>query len=354
MKHSILLFLCLLATLTACENEHIGMNTIIREDGSCSRVVTFKADSMSLAQGHVGELSNILGILDHDIWQCEIYDTTWVRAQRDFATLDEMAYAIPLQIAGQQIRSKATLEKHFRWFYNDYVFTETFESIAPIFKIPLSNYMDEETANYWLTGSPDILKGFSGMERKDYLDQMEGKFMQFVNANILNDLMDVLGENYDSIPKPPMDKEEFIGRKMDMIEHIDRIQGSILDFDVEKYLTEVMGTETYIIALKENPTIAQAWEQRQGVYVSALTLDVDYQLTLPGGIIKINECGDGVFRDGELHYRLDGMRLLSPGYTIRATSSGKNNWSMFLTLLIVIFAVTMIVWTRRKKSDKEE
>ncbi len=343
MRHPILLSLCLLASLTACESEHIGMNTIIREDGSCSRVVTFKADSVTLAQGHVGEQSNILGILDQDIWQCEIYDTTWVRAQRDFATLDQMASALPLQIAGQQIRSKASLEKRFRWFYTDYIFTETFESIAPLFKVPLSKYMDEEMAAYWLTGTPDVFKGYSGMERKDYLDEMEQRFICYVNANTLNDVIDVLSEHYDSISNPPVDKATFIARKDTLIELAGKDKKSFQDFDVERMLAEFFGTEVYTQALKENPTIAQAWEQRQEVYISTLLLDVDYQLTMPGGIIEIYECGDGVFRDGELHYRLNGLRLLMPDYTIRATSSGKNNWALCVSFAIGILAIVLCI-----------
>ena len=89
-------------------------------------------------------------------------------------------------------------------------------------------------------------------------------------------------------------------------------------------------------------------------------LDVDYQLTMPGGIIEVLKCGDGVFRDGELHYRLNGMRLLAPNYTIRATSSGKNNWALYLSLLIVLLAVGSVIcflfkgWVRKHFLKKPE
>lgn len=353
MRYLFLSF-CLLAALTACESEHISMNTIINEDGTCAREIRFKTDSATLAQGHMGEESNIMGILDDDRWLYEIYDTTWVWAQRDFVSLDEMTQSVPLQIAGKQIRSTATLEKRFRWFYTDYVYTETFESIAPLFKVPLSKYMNDETAAYWLTGSPDILKGYSGMERKDYLDKMEDQFTHFVNANLINDVMDVLALHYDSIPNPPVDKETFLARKDTLIELSERGTKGTADFDVEKMLNEFFGTNTYTQVLKEHPIISPAWEQRQAVYVSALMLDVDYQLTLPGGIIEINECGEGTFRDGELHYRLSGMRLLAPHYTIRCVSSGKNNWALFVSFAIGIFALVLCgmglwhVFTRSK------
>lgn len=339
MKKLFLPAILLLSALTACESGHIDMNTIIHADGTCRREICFKADSTALANGSIQNTSNVLGLLSDRGWTCEVQDTFRVRAYRDFSSPDEMAEAMPLQVAGQQVRSKARLETQFRWFYTDYVFTETFESIAPMFSIPLGNYMEPAMADFWLTGTPDVLKGYSGMEMKDCLDNMEDAFARFVNANILSDLMDVLADRYDSIPKPPVDRETFLARRPELIDRIDNVSDAVLSFDPEKFLAETFGTEAYNQALKDIPSITDAWQRRQEVYVSLLMLDVDYQLTMPGGIIEILKCGDGVFHDGELHYRLNGMRLLAPNYTIRATSSGRNNWALYLSLLIVLLAV---------------
>ena len=292
-----------------------------------------------MANGTIKAHSNILDILNNDGWTYEVQDTLRVTACRDFSSPDEMAEAMPLQVAGHQVRSKAKLEKRFRWFYTDYIYTETFESIAPTFDIPLTNYMEKDMAGYWLTGTPDVMKGYSGLEMKDYLDRMEDAFFHFVNANIMNDLMDVLAEHYDNIPKAPVSKEEFLERKSELIAQADKMSVDGLNFDYEKLLAETFKTEVYSQALKADTVITEAWEQRQDIYVSLLMLDVDYQLTMPGGIIEILKCGDGVFRDGELHYRLNGMRLLAPCYTIRATSSGKNNWALCLSLAIVLLAI---------------
>ena len=188
------------------------------------------------------------------------------------------------------------------------------------------------------------MKGYSGLEMKDYLDSMEDAYMHFVNANILNDLMDVLAEHYNDITKAPVSKEEFLASKSKLIERADKTSTDVLNFEPEKLLVETFKTEAYNQALKEDSVISEAWEQRQNVYVSLLMLDVDYQLTMPGGIIEIYKCGDGVFRDGELHYRLNGMRLLAPCYTIKATSSGKNNWALNLSLAIVLLAIGLGIY----------
>ena len=344
MKKYLLLSTILLTALTACESGHIDMNTIIHADGTCRREICFKADSAALANGSINAHSNVLDILNDNSWTYEVQDTSWVKAYRDFSSPDEMAEAMPLQVAGQQVKSKAKLEKQFRWFYTDYIYTETFESIAPTFVIPLTNYMEKDMADFWLTGTPDVMKGYSGLEMKDYLDSMEDAYMHFVNANILNDLMDVLAEHYNDITKAPVSKEEFLASKSELIERADKTSTDVLNFEPEKLLAETFKTEAYNQALKEDSVISEAWEQRQNVYVSLLMLDVDYQLTMPGGIIEIYKCGDGVFRDGELHYRLNGMRLLAPCYTIKATSSGKNSWAFYLSLAIVLLAIGLGIY----------
>lgn len=344
MKKYLLLSTILLTALTACESGHIDMNTIIHADGTCRREICFKADSVALANGSINAHSNVLDILNDNSWTYEVQDTSWVKAYRDFSSPDEMAEAMPLQVAGQQVKSKAKLEKQFRWFYTDYIYTETFESIAPTFVIPLTNYMEKDMADFWLTGTPDVMKGYSGLEMKDYLDSMEDAYMHFVNANILNDLMDVLAEHYNDITKAPVSKEEFLASKSELIEQADKMSTDVLNFEPEKLLAETFKTEAYNQALKDDPVISEAWEQRQNVYVSLLMLDVDYQLTMPGGIIEIYKCGDGVFRDGELHYRLNGMRLLAPCYTIKATSSGKNNWALYLSLAIILLAIGLCIY----------
>ena len=359
MKKYLLLSTILLTALTACESRHIDMNTIIHADGTCRREICFKADSVALANGSINAHSNVLDILNDNDWTYEVQDTSWVKAYRDFSSPDEMAEAMPLQVAGQQVKSKAKLEKQFRWFYTDYIYTETFESIAPTFVIPLTNYMEKDMADFWLTGTPDVMKGYSGLEMKDYLDSMEDAYMHFVNANILNDLMDVLAEHYNDITKAPVSKEEFLASKSELIEQADKMSTDVLNFEPEKLLVETFKTEAYNQALKEDSVISEAWEQRQNVYVSLLMLDVDYQLTMPGGIIEIYKCGDGVFRDGELHYRLNGMRLLAPCYIIKATSSGKNNWALYLSLAIVLLAIGLGIYmvfrgTARKNTLKKQ
>ena len=344
MKKYLFLFAMLLVALSACESGPIDMNTIIHADGTCRREICFKADSAALANGSIKAHSNILDILNNHGWTYEVQDTLRVKACRDFSSPDEMAEAMPLQVAGHQVRSKAKLEKRFRWFYTDYIYTETFESIAPTFNIPLTNYMEKDMADYWLTGTPDVMKGYSGLEMKDFLDSMEDAFFHFVNANIMNDLMDVLAEYYDNIPKAPVSKEEFLARKSELIAQADKMPVDGLNFDYEKLLAETFKSEAYKQALKADTVISEAWEQRQDIYVSLLILDVDYQLTMPGGIIEVLKCGDGVFRDGELHYRLNGMRLLAPCYTIKATSSGKNNWALCLSLAVVLLAIGLGIY----------
>jgi len=389
MKSLHIILLATIVSLTSCKDQKVNMNTTINEDGTCSRELWFHTDNRSLVNPIETEDSFVQGILSDDSWskQCEVKssdrispypmpqalydsldaeieqlkalqtysdtltnsdlrnvaDTVQIHAKRNFATVEEMASTLPIHIAGQQVKSTAQLTKQFRWFYTYYTYTESFESIAPQFAIPLSNYMSDEAAEHWLTGKPDILKGYSGMEMKEYQDEMEQKFYRFINANLLNDALDILAANYNSIPDAPISREEFVAKKQSIIDKADELSGSPLDFDHGKFLIEQLGSDVYVKAL-DGSSLKKQWEQRQSLYLAMLMLDVDYQLTMPGSIVEINDCGDGLFRDGELHYRLTGLRLLSPSYSIQATSKGKNDWAFVLTYLLILAAIGLSLY----------
>lgn len=389
MKPLHIILLATIVILTSCTDQKVNMNTTINEDGTCSRELWFRTNSASLLNPAEAEGTYIQGILDNDVWskQCElkssdrispypmpqalydslnaeieqvkarqvqsdtltnkdlrsIADTVQIHAHRNFSTVQEMASALPICLNGQPVKSTAQLTKQFRWFYTYYTYTESFESIAPQFAIPLSTYMSDEAAEYWLTGKPDIFKGNSGMEMKEYQDEMEQKFYRFINVNLVNDALDLLAAGYDSIGNVPLSREEFMAKKQSIIDKADELTGSPIDFDHNKFLTEQLGSDVYVKALEGSALYTQ-WEQRQSFYLAMLMLDVDYQLTMPGGIIEINDCSDGLFRDGELHYRLTGLRLLSQSYSIQATSKGKNDWAFVLTYLLILAAIGLSLY----------
>lgn len=391
------------ALLTSC-NKEISMETTIHADGSCQREIWFHADSASLVNPEEGAGTFIIDVLNNDawdkIWEYSLNDTvnglygsqsgqypmtedqfnkinaSWksqytsvdtssagtsvrliekhlkVHATRQFDSVEEMASKLPLSIKNERIKSTAKLERSFHWFYTEYTFSETFQSIAPYFEIPLSRFMSDDEASYWMTGTPNILSGMSGFKAKSELDDLEIAFFKYINCNAVHDLFKIIIDNYDSIYKAPLPLEEFV-KISQIIEEDDKSlvfnplsQERLINEEMlNTRFLEMTGGKTdcnaYLTALKEHPSISNLWEIRYGDYSYLIVFDVCYGLSMPGDIIDLNRCGNATYRDGKLLYSLTGMSLLTPGYTIQATSRDRNLWSFAISILIGIVAIIL-------------
>lgn len=388
--------------LVSCVDGSIDMYTEIHEDGTCVRELFFYADSISLVNPKeaTGMLKSIFvdekwnkswtvkDTTANEVIMEGVYpmtpkqyheaktrlqsksssdgDTAFIDltpvkiqicAKREFPTVEKMGSELPIVINGHQVTRKAKLTKRFRWFYTDYVYTETFESFAPQFEIPLSDFMDENALNYWLTGSPDIFKGYSGLEQKEYLDEMENKFFQYINANMCNDYFKLMADHYELFPNAPMSKEEFLAKGKELTDNHDLLSFNPLESDtLTKIICQYLGTHEYNTCTEDNENrLNQLWQEQSERYGFILTFNADYVLRMPGGIVNINDCRNMKFKDGKLHAQLNGIRLLAPEYTIQASSSVKNEWALWLSLLIGLVAIILCgtgIWRKKNKASK--
>ncbi|MBE6330860.1 MAG: hypothetical protein E7070_00935 [Bacteroidales bacterium] len=370
-----------LVMASACTDGNFTMNTEIRADGTCSRDIWFKADSATLVDSTQRNNTYLNRVLSSKDWQktwrvkgpksdvsavvenpypmsqaqydsvavlCadnrkskSVKDTVLIHARRDFRSVEEMAELCPITVAGRQVSSTPKFEKKFRWFYTEYTYTETFESFAPAFKIQLCPmYMSETSANYWLTGYPNLAKGFSGAEMKELNENLEQSFGRYVNANRLRDVVEIIGDNYSSIENVPMTWPE-MRDKMANYYYSDSLSGDYVNFEPEKFITKVLHSDVYEKALAENSKMVR--DER--LYSSLYMLSVSCSIKMPGQIVEVAECSNGSIGDnGLFFYRLTGFRLLAPHYEIGVTSREKNIWAYVVT---VVFALGLLFFAVR-------
>lgn len=390
MKTLNILFSCIvLAIMASCSNQHIEMNTVVNADGTCVRELTFIADSASLVNPEATDCTFILGeeVFGNDDWQKtwsvkgetlahqypmtveqydslkkelanqgfdnRVKDTVRIHAVRKFKSVDEMASTLPifLKNSKERLMPEIKLEKKYRWFYTDYIYTESYPSLAPEFDIPLSDFMDEQSMTCWLLGDPTFVMGLNGSEQKQYLDKMETSFYLFVRANMYHDITKIIAVHYDLLTDAPLTKEDFQERTKEAPAYHENEERGIFDIDF-KYLDQCLGTDYYANIPAEHPELDNLWEDRYSHYYNISIFDVDYRLTIPGSIVNTNDCGNCWFADGVFHSRITGLRLLTPdSYTITAKSSDKNNWMLLLTLLLILTSIGLcIVAARRSKA----
>lgn len=333
--------LSLIALLSSCMDD-VSMRTVVNTDGSCVREFSFPSDSAEM-QGGENMRDHIVPSFKTDGWE-----KTWAKndsteklrctASQQFASVEEMAVKFPLQISGTPILKNCSFDKKFRWFYTEYTFTETYISLASGFTIPLSKYFDKDGLSYWFTGTPNLFEGMSGAEMKQYQDQFEEKYIDWIDANIVSDAIDVVVSHYDLIVDNPVALADFTAQRDSIISFAKEKQYSYINGKKHygELFSEFFHTNCFADSWQEGNELYNALETRTGDYLSIVTLSVDYQLSLPGK---------------DFTFRLSGERLLTDDYTISATSRQQNTWAYLVMILFVLLAVISFFFSKRSSQQ---
>ena len=198
--------------MTSCSKKDSGMLTIINEDGSCSREFSFhpyatsvmappeepiENDGLHFGAGWERTWSVVGDSVRHPVpltqeqWDSlqrvfpkqSVSNNVLMHTKRNFQNVSEMSDSLT-RVVGHLFKATASLDKHFKWFYTDYVYQETLAitDIEKIFSVPLDRFVSADTASYWFTGQPNLSVGLTGAEQKEILDYIEARISSWFNA----------------------------------------------------------------------------------------------------------------------------------------------------------------------------
>lgn len=358
INNTILFFLLLI--LASCDKETLNMTTVLNSDGSCSRSVMFKCDSLTMA-GEKTERKHIVDVLDNEAWQksWESYtdstkaETSYLcTATRDFDNVSEMNDNYPIEIYNTRIIKQSNYEKHFCGFYSDVTYSETFVDFSKEFAVPGSLFFSEDELSYWLTGEPNILQGKSGYESMSEIDRLESTMNLWQTANHIHDMLTAIADNYDSFDNCPVSRDDILLKRDSLLSndfYCNKswdIIGNDNNIDITDVEKAIIGTD-YFHKGNVNErlnSLCSSLEERYG----AIGLDdIAYTLVVPGTVISV---GNGVLTGNNvIEYKVSGVRMLKPDYTICATYRIINWWFVVIASLIVLTPICIAVYTRRKK-----
>ena len=274
-------------------------------------------------------------------------DTVTTTFEQTFKSAKEMCEETPLQLNGTRLRSNAQLKKHFRWFYTDYTYTETFYCVGDTFKLADTLYADKAAISYWFTGEPNLVKGLSGAEASQKLSEIEPQITRWLNDNLFQFGFDFIVANYDSIPNPPVNKERFIELHDSLAHFLLADAEDILDIQPEEKFREFFHSDAYSIFFEGNTNLAEELNKEFEKGLNIFWFNVPYTLTMPG---KIIDTGNGTLReDGTILYPFTGERLIPKDYTITATSRVTHIWAYIVSFIIILLAIGGIVYRKKRR-----
>ena len=330
--------------ITSCDEWEALVVTEINTDGTCNRTITTSDPQC----------------VDYDsLWE-ETYqskrdgttDSSMVSLSRTFENADAMAANPIISIYGEKVKSQVSLDKHFKWFYADYNYTETFPGWQDHFEIPVTDYMHEEEASYMFTGKPDyVIKGQTGLEAVDYLDKLQESYEQWVFANVLNCDFKLIANHYDDISNPPVDKATFLSLR-DSVVRFGYEKEYDAFTDVEQLLEDFFETKAYGIFFKDITPYDDEAETIFNETFGICNLKMPYILIMPG---HVTDTGGGsidtslVKKPGKegIVYRVEGNYLVVGDYTITASSRVTNVWAFILSGLIILLALASLLYRRK-------
>ena len=344
--------------LSSCYHPDVVMHTAIEWNGDCKREVSYsnkmtKEQRDSLLGEHLNGWSQPLPeCLNTDAF-CKSQtvvgegDTVTTTFEQAFKSVKEMCEQTPLQLNGKRLRSDAQLKKRFRWFYTEYNYTETFYCVGDTFKLADTLYADKDIISYWFTGEPNLVKGLSGAEASQKLSEIEPLITRWLNDNLFKVGFDYIVANYDSIPNPPVDKEQFVELHDSLANYLLAQENDILAINIEDALHDFFHSDAYNIFFDNKSAESEELNKEFEKQLNIFWFNVPYTLTMPGKVIST---GNGTLQaDGTIFYPFTGERLIPQDYTITATSRVTHIWAYILTLLVILLAIGSYIYNVRKQ-----
>lgn len=377
MKKSSKLFVMIAfmaALLSSCQGD-IEMLTIVNEDGSCMREIIVNADRSLLTTGkydnedprvaHIedgwelywgykGDNSRFpipMSVEKYDSISREVglsravKDTVCVYARKEYASVEDMCAGSPMFFVDEQAGADGSLDKEFRWFYTDYVFTEKFSSVADYFKVPVTDFMSEEEALYWFSGTPDLYAGKPTWRYYEFLEDLKEKADRWVFANMYYKLLSGIADRYDMVVEPPVSKDEFIAQLGDVVKQLASYDTYNLEYSTARSIVSShFGSDAY------SPFIYDEWkkeglfEELDNYFGYLFLFYYDESIVMPGRVI---DDGGGIYKDGVVTFKVDAGRFLLKDYEIKVVSRVVNVWAFIVTAVLASALCVAVIYRRR-------
>ena len=363
--------------MTSCRDNDSCMLTIINEDGTCSREFSFhpyptsvmappnetiENNGLHFSTGWERTWSVVGDSVRHPVpltqeqWDSlqrvfpkqDIRSKILMHTKRDFQNVSEMSDSLT-NVVRHLFKATASLDKHFKWFYTDYVYQETLAitDIEQIFAIPLDRFVSADTASYWFTGKPNLSAGLTGAELKELLDEIEPKISQWFNACTFDYVCEYIASvRYDEVKNPPVSKEQFLAlkdsiimspavRNMNLFDDISQVSQIIKDF---------YHSDAYTPLFSDSKEWERVLDNKFHSYQYLMMMAPQLDYVLSG---KVMDSGDGIVEGNVIHYKFSGERLIPHPYVITATSRVTNVWAFIVTLLVILLAIGSLLYRRK-------
>lgn len=366
----------LMLLITSC-NDDSSMLTIINEDGTCSREMSFHPNPKDV-MAPVNEPVDNDGLHFKSDWErtwsvvgdstrhaCPMTEAQWdslrkvfpnsdvrshilMHTKRHFGSVAEMSDSLT-KVVNHLFKATASLDKHFKWFYTDYVYTETYaiNDMQQLFPIPLDRFVSADTASYWFTGQPNLAEDLTGSEQKELLDGIESQISKWMNSNTFDYIYTYIAHVFwKDIKNPPVTNGQFLANKDSLLMSPAVANMKIFDEpeQVAKILKDYYHTDAFEPIFSEDRHWDKILDHQYMSLKYLMWMKPQLNLVMPGRVI---DSGMGKVDGNVISYRFSGERLLPHDYVISASSRVTHVWAYIVTFLVIIVAIGSFIYRKK-------
>jgi hypothetical protein len=363
-----LILLLLAAFMVACNNKYQGSaTTIVNEDGTCSRELSFQLDSAQLVSGVFNADESMLrwdkgwqltwGIkgdslrhtfpvglkayqaLSRQCWKDgrTAADTILVYAKCNFVSVEEMAKATTFIVGSRRITPRITFERTRGFFRTEYRYEEVYPQQHINCPIPMSKFFTKDEIGFWFSGTPDLVGGLNGIEIDDITQHLKTKYTQWLVANDFELTYQTILKNYSRIATKAIDKQRFIALHDTLLKEYSRETDlTAVHMDRSKWFKKIFHSDVYSEIL-DNDTLMREVDAAQRDFLALSMFNIDYKLTFLGA------------DNPSTLSRLTGNRLMAGDVVISPCIIKKNLWAFALTGAVLVLSLVLLVLKRKKR-----
>jgi hypothetical protein len=271
-----------------------------------------------------------------------------MHTKRGFSSVAEMSDSLT-KVVNHLFKATASLDKHFKWFYTDYVYTETYTltDMQKLFPIPLDRFVSADTASYWFTGQPNLAEDLTGSEQKELLDGIESKISKWMNANTFDYIYTYIVRRFwKDIKNPPVGRGQFLANKDSLLMSPAVANMKIFDEpeQVAKILKDYYHTDAFQPIFSEDRHWDRILDHQYMSLKYLMWMKPQLNLVMPGRVI---DGGMGKVEGNMISYRFSGERLLPHDYVISASSRVTHVWAYIATFLVIIVAIGSFFYRKK-------
>lgn len=362
-----LVLLLLAAFMVACSNKYQGSaTTVVNEDGTCSRELSFQLDSAQLVSGVYNADESMLrwdkgwqltwGIKGDSLRHafpvglkayqalsrqcrkdgCSAADTIVVYAKSNFASVEEMAKATTFIVGSLHITPRITFKRTRGFFHTEYRYEEVYPQQRINWPIPMSKFFTKDEIGFWLSGTPDLVGGLNGIEIDDITQHLKTKYTQWLVANDFELTYQTILKNYSRIAAKAIDKQRFVALRDTLLREYSRETDlTAIYMYKSKWFKNFFHSDVYSEIL-DNDTLMREVGMIERDFLALSMFNIDYKLTFLGADYPPTLS------------KLTGNRLMAGDVVISPCIIKKNLWAFALIGAVLILSLVLLVLMRKK------